>query len=332
MQDENNRLVELVIQLRKQLAAAETRRGLYQQDVPTEVWTAFVEISLRLEQAEEQVRKTCHGLAGEVNQIRCEIMDKLEQYNHWRRQMRQTEEHFLLNIVRPGYQLKLATRQREKLESEYQRIYNSIQREEYSNRIDLDADIHRVLAHDDATAAVHEEIPDETLEQEKRLYDVITNANVDDVVDVISRDEIIKEFKRVVIPKIHPDTSDAPADVFINVYEVFKKEDPLLMEAYIVKYRGEIQPETDENVLEVLDQTNSIWKRYQRVLIQLERRFNQLKEDLTSIELDNPAKVLQKLEHQRQEILDRILREAEQILFWREKIAGLAKEYSENNE
>ena len=34
MQDENNRLVELVIQLRKQLAEAETRRGLYQQDVP----------------------------------------------------------------------------------------------------------------------------------------------------------------------------------------------------------------------------------------------------------------------------------------------------------
>lgn len=331
MQNDIDHLVERIIQYRKQLTAVEYKRGQFQQDVPAEIWSELIEISHRLEQAEEHVRQTCLGLVGEVNQIRSEIISKLEQYNHWRNQLRQTEEHFLLNIVRPGYQLKLAIRQREKLEIEYQRIYERIQREGYASRVELEGDIHRVLTHDDAASEVQEEVPDETLEQEELLYDVLTKTNVDDVLDSISKDELISEFKRVVMPKIHPDTSETPPEVFITVYEALKREDPLLMDAYIVEYRGEIQPEQEEDVLETLDKTKGFWKRYQRIFVLLERRLDQLKKDLTMQELENPAKILEKLEHQRQEILARIHSEAEQILYWREKIEDLVKEYSENS-
>lgn len=330
MQNNINRQVGLVIECRKQLAGVEAKRGKYQQDVPADIWKEFVEISRRLEKAEEVVRQTCHSLAGEVNGIRSEVVAKLKQYNQWRKKIRQIEEQFLASIIRPGYQLKLATRQREKLEREYQRIYDKIHREEYPTRVELEQDIHRVLAFDDAASEAEPEIPDENLEQEEYLYDLLTKTSVDDVIDAISQEELVTEFKRVVIPKIHPDTSDTPPETFITVYEAFKKADPLLMEAYIVEYRGEVQPEEEEDVIGDLDRINGFWKRYQRLLVLLERRFSQLLQELTQQELENPEKILEKFEGQRQEIISRIQSEADQIIYWREKIERLTNIYSEN--
>ena len=326
MQNPIEQQVEQVIQYRKQLIAVETKCSQFQGDVPAQVWLELVEISRRLEQAEEQIRQACHKLAGEVNQLRGEIMTQLSDYNHWRDQIRQVEEQFLLYIVRPGYQLKLAVRQRERLEQAYQRIYEGIQREGYPNQEELAADIHRVLAHDAAASEVQEDVPDETLEQEESLYDTLINVTVDDVEEAISREELVKEFKRIVIPKIHPDTSNTSNEVFINVYESYKKGDPLLMEAYIAEYRGEIAPEKEADVLESFDQINNLWKRYQRLLIRLARRFEGLKKDLTQQELENPEKIKPKFADQRQEILSRIQDEAEKILYWRGKIEGLLKD------
>lgn len=330
MQNNIDRQVGLVIEFRKQLAAVETKRGKYQQDVPADIWKEFVEISRRLEKAEEVVRQTCHSLAGDVNGIRDEVVAKLEQYNQWRKKIRQIEEQFLASIIRPGYQLKLATRQREKLERDYQRIYDKIHREEYATQVELEQDIHRVLAFDDAASEAEPEIPDENLEQEEYLYDLLTKTSVDDVIDAISQEELVMEFKRVVIPKIHPDTSDTTPETFITVYEAFKKADPLLMEAYIVEYRGEVQPEEEKDVIGDLDRINGFWKRYQRLLVLLERRFSRLLQELTQQELENPEKILEKFEGQRQEIISRIQSEADQIIYWREKIERLTNIYSEN--
>ena len=325
MQNSIDRQVEQVIQYRKQFSAVESKRRQFTGEVPKHIWQEYVDLSRLLEGAEEQIRQTCRQLTTEANQLRLKIMAKLKAYDHWRNQTRQIEEQFLTNIVRPGFQLKHAIRQRELLEQTYQRIYNKLQGGGYASQEELDAEIRRALTHDEAASEVQEEVPDDTSEQEEALYDTLVNITADDVEEAISREALIKEFKRVVIPKIHPDTSDTSNEVFINVYEVYQRGDPLLMEAYIAEYRGEIQTMQGEDVLADLNHIQTCMKQYQRLLIRLERRFDRLKQQLTPEELDHPTDLKQKFEHQRQEIIQRIQQEAEKILYWREKIESLAK-------
>lgn len=323
--------VEHVIQCRKQLAEVEARRGQYENNIPAGIWQALAEVSLRLEQAEEKVRQVCRELAEEVNQARLEIISTLEQYNAWRDQMRQVEDTFLANIVRPGQRLKRAIRQRELLESEYQRIQAGIQREAYASLQELEADIQRVLAHDETTFEEDAEDLDEEKLQGEELLERLEGTTVEDVVEAISREELVKEFKRVVLPKIHPDTSNTPDEVFKTVYEVYKKKDSLLMEAYIVEYRGEIQPDRDADPLESLDQVRKTREHTQRLAARLQRRVDRLKQDLTAQEKDAPKRLWENMQQQLLEILARIQSEAEQILHWHDKIEDLVQLYRERH-
>jgi len=332
MQDPFEHQVERVIQCRKQLAEVESRRSQYKKNIPAEIWQELAEVSLRLEQTEGKVRESCQVLAGEVNQTRLDIVSSLEKYNHWREQMRQVEDDFLANIVRPGHHLKQAIRQRELLEREYQRIQAGIQREGYASQQELEAEIRRVLAHGEATFDADAEDPDEQELQDEEILERLEETTVEDLVEAISREELVKEFKRVVLPKIHPDTSNTPVEVFKTVYEVYKKGDPLLMEAYIVEYQGKMQPDREADPLENLDMVLKTRERTQRLAARLQRRVERLKQDLTSQEKEHPEMIRENMLQQRQEILARIQVEAEQILFWRDKIEGLAQVYRERHE
>jgi hypothetical protein len=321
--------VEHVIQCRKQLAEVEDRRGQFKKNVPAGIWQELVEISHRLEQAEQKVRQTCQEIAGEVNRARLEIISTLEQYNHWREQVRQVEDSFLANIVRPAQQLKHAIRRRELLEREYQRIQTGIQCESYASQQELEADIRRVLSHDDATLDADAEDPDEEKSEDEELLERLEETTVEDVVEAISREELVKEFKRVVLPKIHPDTSDTLDEVFKTVYEVYKKGDHLLMEAYILEYRGEIQPDRDADPLESLDRVNKTREYTQRLAVRLQRRVERL--DLTVQEKEDPKRLWENLKLQLQEILARIQSEAEQILHLHTRIEDLVQVYRDHN-
>ena len=149
--------------------------------------------------------------------------------------------------------------------------------------------------------------------------------------DDIPMDELVKEFKRVVLPAVHPDTSDTPDKVFETVFEVYKKGDPLLMEAYIIEYRGEYQTDRDADPLGSLDQVLKTQERYQRVSVHLQRRVDRIKQNLTTQEIEDPVKLQENMQQQRQEILTRIQSEAEQILAWRAKIEGLVQDYRERH-
>jgi len=327
MQESVEHQVESVIQYRKRLKEVENRRGRYLQNVPAEIWQELAEVSRGLEKAEQKVRQTSRELAGETNQIRIEIISTLERYNHWRDQMRQVEGLFLANIIRPGFYLKQAIYHREYLSQEYDRILTRIQRAGYASQEELDTDIRQVLTYGDITFDEHEKVSDEELLQDGEAPSQFDEVNVDNLVEAISREELVKQFKRVVLPRIHPDTSNTPVEVFKTVYEVYEKGDKLLMEAYIIDYQGEIQPDEETDPLECLDQVQKEQRRYHRLSTHLQRRVDRLKQDLTTQEMEEPGKIQETMHQQRQEILTRIQSEAEQILYWRDKIEGLVQEY-----
>lgn len=329
MKDDINYFEKRIILLRRRLADIESRRDSYEPDVPPEIWQELVLISRELEVAEQKMGQICLELANEVNRTRDEIISELDQYNLWRKQMREIEILFLANIIRPGHHLRRATRQREHMEREYLRIYTSIQQRKFSTQQELEAEIRHVLTQSDFNATLLEEDQDdEWLEKEKPLSS-LTDISVDDLVEAISLEELVKVFKRVVLPKVHPDTSNTPVEIFKTVFEVYKACDPVLMEAYIIEYQGKTQPQIDADPLEELKQLLIAQKRHQLLSIRLQRRVEHIKQELTPQEMDDPEKVQEKMKQQRQEILERIQAEAEQILFWRGKIENLLNFYLE---
>jgi phosphoglycolate phosphatase-like HAD superfamily hydrolase len=101
------------------------------------------------------------------------------------------------------------------------------------------------------------------------------------------------------------------------------------MEAYIVEYRGEVQPDQEADPLESLDQVRKTQEHTQRLAARLQRRVERLKQDLSVQEKDDPKSLWENMQLQLQEILVRIRSEAEQILHWRDKIEDLTQVYRE---
>ena len=312
-----------IILLRKQLAELEIKRSQYQSNVPAVIWQELANVSHQLEQAEQKIKDFNVEIIGDLNHARTQIITLLEEFMHLQEQMRDIEDQFMVNIVRPGYHLKKAIRQREYLEHEYDRIYKKILRAGYGDLLELEQEIRIVISAGkvEEEAQSYEEHEEQIQAENPSLaYQWI---DVDDMLEIISKEELIKEFKRVVLPAVHPDTSTTPVEVFKTVYEVYKKEDPLLMEAYIIEYRGEITDKQDTDPLEDLDKVSKLLKRYQLVALWMQRRVARVKEEISTQELDHPEKVQDNMQIQRQEILKRIQHESEQILYWREQIEGL---------
>jgi hypothetical protein len=331
MVEENiQRFEKEIYQLRKKLADLEARRVQYRSNIPEDIWQVLADISYRLDQAEEKVKDFYRQIIADLNHARTQIIESLEELMHLQEQIQNIEEQFMLNIVRPGYHLKKAIQQREFLEAEYHRMYKKIQRVGYTDQVDLEQDIRRAIS----TAKAEEDHSYEEDQEELREDDpglAYPWMDVDDVMDVLSKEDLIREFKRVVLPAIHPDTSTTPAEVFNAVYEVYKKEDTLLMEAYIIQYRGEIPAKADNDPLEMLERVSESLKDYQRVVTRLKRRIDGIKAEIAALELEHPEKLHDNMQIQRQEILKRIQDESEQILYWREKIEGLVKEFRSQN-
>ena len=196
----------------------------------------------------------------------------------------------MVNIVRPGYHLKKAIQQREYLECEYHRMYKKILNAGYADQLELEQEIRRAISAGKVDEDQSYEDYQEQLQEDSPNL-TYPWMDVDDLLDEISKEELIKEFKRVVLPAIHPDTSTTPDDVFNTVYEVYKNEDPLLMEAYIIKYRGDIPVEEEADPLESLDKVSELLKRFQRVVSRIHRRIAGTKAEIATLELEHPEKV-----------------------------------------
>jgi len=329
MEHANQVIIDRVTRFRKKIANLESRRAEYDADVPSEIWQELVDLSRWLDREERKAQAAGRIKSKQVNDTRTEIIETLEQYNHWREQMREVEQLFLANIVRPGYRLKQAVRQREYLAGEYDRIRRGIKRGKYFSIEELDEDVRRVLSYGDkAFESDRESLEDEIL-QEKNPYKGLSQFDVDDLVDEFEKDHLVRDFKRVVLPAIHPDTSDTADEVFKTAFEVFEKRDFLLMEAYIVEYRGEIEPDPDEDPVEFLEGACAYQDKYQALHGRLVRRVEHLVRDLTPPELEDPEVVRREMLRQRDEIRDRVQVEVEHILQLREQFEGLAHVYLE---
>ncbi len=312
-----------VIRLRRQLAELEEKRNAVSGSIPPAMWQELVSLSGALEKAESILSEHCTWLAGEVNLVRQGIITDLDHYNQLREQMRQVEELFLVNIVRPGNLLKNALHHRQYLEAEYQRLLKRVQQGAFANQGELEEEVQQILTSSDEYSQVQAEPDEEESIEDENLEELASKVDVETLVDAIALQELRREFKRVVLPRVHPDTSNTPAEVFKSVFEVYKKGDPLMMEAYIIQYKGELQVDREDDPLERLDELLETREAYTRLAGRLGKRLAALQKEQTEQEAKDPQKLEQDLQDRRREILARIAQEAEEILQLRAKIESL---------
>lgn len=316
--------IQKVIGCRKHLAEVESRYHT-QPDIEVNNQPAvdLMEAIQRLEEAENRVKLTCTLHQEHINTLREQIISLHEKYNILHKQMSEIEDLFLVNVIRPGNNWRQAIRQREYLEKEYKRIQTAIAQEQYTNSRDIEADIQHVLTHAEAIVKAAMKKSDEEFMEEENPVKRIEEVTVDDVFDAISIEKLLHDFKHLVLPAVHPDTSDSSPEAFNTAFDVYKKKDFLLMEAYLVKYRGEIEMEEGLDILIELEQILQTEEHYAQILIQFQDRYDCLENDLTTQELNDPNEIQQRLQLQREEILANIQEEAQKILYWREKLEGL---------
>jgi len=318
-------ILERAARFRNQLVVLEKKMAGYLAEKPPELWQELVALSTDLEKEEEKAREALEIKTRQVNETREAVRQKLAEYNHWRQQMREVETLFLANIVRPGYRLKQAVRQRTFLEGEYNRIRHEIETGGYAQAEEVETEVHATLVHGDAAFQDdRQSFEDEVLAARQELVN-FPQFEVDDLVDAFEQEHLVRDFKRHVLPSVHPDTSDSDVETFKTVFEVYEQRDYLLMEAYIAEYRGELALDPEDDPIAGLEQACELQDQYQALLGRLQRRVDYVVKDLTPEELKDPEEVRRRMLAQREEIRERIQAESEQILHWRELLENLVK-------
>lgn len=317
-------LKQKIIQYRKRLREIEALRSGQAGESPPDLWQEFVEISHQLEEAQQEALKRGQRIAQECNQIREAVLEKLAAYQRLRTQMRDIEALFLAYIVRPGQKLRQVVRNRQALEEEYERIEQKIEHQAYLNQQELEEEIYRILMAQEEPSLEEDVEPDN--EPAYPSLSEMLDFEVQELVDELEKERITREFKKVVLPAVHPDTSDEEGQGFPTVYAVYEQRDYLLMEAYIVKYRGAVKPDREQEGLEILEEMRGIRALCRNLDQRLSKRLKRLKKRLTQEELNHPERLKKRMEKQRQEILERIQVEAERIMELRHKLEGFLQD------
>jgi len=138
---------------------------------------------------------------------------------------------------------------------------------------------------------------------------------VDYEIDPVGREQLIKEFRKVVLPRIHADTSDAPFEIFNAAFEAYKKKDYLLLAAFVIQYREETG---HKDAMNPERQTE-----YRKVFKALRRRVRLLREDPAMLKLEDREQVLVQMKKQNIEIRRAAIQEAERMLRLRHDLEQL---------
>ena len=256
---------------------------------------------------------------------RAELVKSLADYGRLQANMAEMENMFLTHVLMPSFQLRETSRRREFLEAEYSRIKDRIRDGLYSSAAEVEEDVREVLEKSDL------EFGRKALEEaENNLLGRAPTSGLETVdrdfrPSEREKDRIVREFKRIVIPRVHSDTSDAPFEEFQTVYSAYKKRDYLLMKAFIIQYQGDPNPRPGEKADQFARRAEKMALESRDILEGLEKRIAGLRQNMSDLELEEQDRVILQLKNQNKEILRAVYEEAEKVLRLQKMLAELIK-------
>jgi hypothetical protein len=246
----------------------------------------------------------------EIDKVRARVVLALDEYIGLSDRMRRLEAAFSVQVLHTAARLHETIARRRKLEAEYERIRRKLDGGGYASAEALYEDVCEALV------TVETEHPDAGTGGEPDPgagagTDVDSDAGVDrsalaedeKELDAAVKARIVRDFKRIVLPNVHADTSDTPYAIFDVAHSAYKARDYTLMEAFVIRFR--ILPEQEADVH--LPQYLAAERR-------LDRRLRRLRQAATFDELNDTEEAAnQRMREQSEEFRRAIDAEAERL-------------------
>ncbi|MDO0932746.1 hypothetical protein QQY66_13965 [Streptomyces sp. DG2A-72] len=261
--------------------------------------------------------ETTAALIQATNEVREQVVRALAAYIELSGRMREFEDTFSTQVLHAAQQLHDIIGQRRRLEAELDRIRTRIERDGYESAQEIEDYVHAVLTaepDDAAETARRGAVPDAEDEP---------IADGDDGLDDAARKRIVRDFKRIVLPSVHADTSDASFAVFDVAYSAYKAKDHVVMEALVIQYRGEIGAEDDAGRTVLQEEAAARLSEYRAAARRLDERLRSVRRHVTDAEVHNPEETRLRMRQRNEQIRRAIDEEAEQVLELRRRLEAL---------
>lgn len=254
--------------------------------------------------------ETAVAVVRATNDTRERVTRALDEYLGLSARMREFEDTFSVQVLHAAQQLHEIMAQRRRLEADYERIRLRAQRGGYEDADELEDAVRTVLVSDDA------DYRDTASPDEEGSYEVDDEVGdeVDDGIDEATRRRIVRDFKRVVLPAVHADTSDSSFSVFDVAYSAYKARDYVVMEALVIRLRGEIAAYDQDGRTVAEGEARSRLHAYRAAARRLDQRLRALRARITDNELNFPERTRLRMEQRNDQIRQAIDEEAERIL------------------
>jgi hypothetical protein len=246
----------------------------------------------------------------EIDNVRARVVLALEDYIELSDRMRRLEAAFSVQVLHTAARLNETIARRRRLEAEYERIRAKLERGGYASAEALYEEVCEALVtieteHPDAGAGTGAEPGAEAGAETESTdpFDRAALAEEEKELDAAVKARIVRDFKRVVLPNVHADTSDMPYAVFDVAHSAYKARDYTLMEAFVIRFR--IVPEQD---------AGANLAQYLAAERRLDRRLRMLRQAATFDELNDTEEAAnQRMRRQSEEFRRAIDEETERL-------------------
>jgi hypothetical protein len=269
--------------------------------------------------------ETVANLVEATNEVRGRVVLALDEYLELSARMEEFENAFSAQVLQAAQQLHEIIGQRKQLEAEYNRIRVTMDKGGYDSAEELADDVRAALV-----AAAGDDLDDEdaVLDAEDLAdAEAEDEPGVDeDGIDAPTRKRILRDFKRIVLPAVHADTSDASFSVFEAAYSAYKARDYVVMEALVIRYRGEVTGHDDEGREIPREQATAWLTGYRAAAQRLDGRLRAIGRQITHSERDDPERTRQRMQQRSEQIRRAADEEAERLLELRRLLEELLGE------
>lgn len=182
----------------------------------------------------------------EIDGVRARVVRALEDYIELSDRMRRLEAAFSTQVMHTAARLHETIARRRRLEAEYERIRATLERGGYASAEALYEDVCEALVtveteHPDAGTGA-DPVAGEGADaggppEPADSFDRAVLAEDERELDAAVKARIVRDFKRIVLPNVHADTSDAPYAVFDVAHSAYRARDYTLMEAFVIRFQ-----------------------------------------------------------------------------------------------
>lgn len=251
------------------------------------------------------------AIVRETKDVQDTVVSALIQYLELSERMREFEDTFSTQILSAAGELFMMRTRRKQLEVELKRIQAKLDNGEYKNDEEIMEEVDAALEFPEVDATGVDAITD------------MLGSDGSIELDSVTKERIYRSFRRIVLPRVHSDTSDAGFSEFEIAYAAYKSKDYTLMEAFVIRYQDDIGLEEDGQLLTLM-QLSTRLKEYQAAQKRLGDRLSVLQREITSAEIKAPERARRRMEEQGEKFRQAIMEEAEKLRRLQNSLESLA--------